>query len=183
MRTVAALVAVLACVASASVLSGLKSDIKHGLRHVEAGLSNLPMCGTLANANAVVAFTFASEGACEAYAANRVLGGSVGGTWSNCTSGTFCTGFSYAVSGTVVGYPVIGVAMFNIGSGSFTFDSADTTKGVVQSYSNSFLPATVQTSGSAITVTGDCSGTYGSFSLPSDPASNTSIWAFNFASC
>jgi len=189
MRSVVLLFAVVVAAAFAGhtaahgVLSKLEDTARRGLRSVEASVGNLPLCGSLAGSSAVVAFTFASEAACENYAANRVFGGSTGGTWSNCTSATYCTAFTYAVAGTVVGHPVIGVSMFNIGSGSFTFDSATTTKIVMQSFSNSYLPPTVQASGHAITMAGDCDNTFGSFSLPSAPASNTSIVAFNFASC
>eukprot|EP00672_Neobodo_designis_P018553 CAMPEP_0174837488 /NCGR_PEP_ID=MMETSP1114-20130205/6782_1 /TAXON_ID=312471 /ORGANISM="Neobodo designis, Strain CCAP 1951/1" /LENGTH=188 /DNA_ID=CAMNT_0016071555 /DNA_START=37 /DNA_END=603 /DNA_ORIENTATION=+ len=186
---VATVVAIVACAFAAAASANLLSKVEHKVERAarvvasEAAVGSLPLCGSLSGSNAVVAFTFASAESCQAYANQQVAGGSIGGTWNNCSSATFCTGFSYGFVGTVVGFPVVGVSMFNIGSGSFTFDSAATTKVATTSYSDSYLPATLQKSGTGITVSGDCGNTYGSFSLPSAPASNTSIWAFNFASC
>jgi len=188
MRALTAVV-VLAAVCAGLAHGDLLKGIRHRLSKLErrakaaAGLRNVadaaPLCGT--PDTATVSFTFTSQSVCESYTSMRALGGRVGSSWSNCSAATVCVGFTNAVSGTVAGYPVVGIAMYNIGSGSIAFDSNATMTSVAQGYSNSYLPATPQSA--SLSFAGDCDNTFGALSVQEYPVSANAVQSFNFASC
>ena len=187
MRTLCAVAAVLllALAAQANILKSVEHEAAKVSRKVRdaTGLQSVvnatPLCGS--PSTATVSFVFSSQSACEAYVSTRSMGGHIGESWSNCTTATVCLAFEHSVSGTVAGHPVLGIAMYNVGTGSIAFDSNATTTAALASYSNSYLGATQHPT--SLTFSGDCSNTYGALTVQQYPVSTTAIQSFNFNSC
>jgi hypothetical protein len=177
--------ALCASMAHANFVRGVNHDLSNVLRKAEraAGFGDVqgatPLCGT--PSTATVSLTFASQGQCEAYATDRIVGGRVGESWTNCSAATICIGFTNSIAGSAAGFAVVGVSMYNIGTGSIAFNTNATAAAALTSYSQSFLPATPhQTS---LAFVGDCDNTFGSLTLQQYPTPVSGVQSFNFASC
>lgn len=161
----------------------LKDELKKELRELERKIG-IPTQATAfcQSTEATVAVTFISPSECTAYSVIQVVGGPQGKSYSNCSFSTYCMTFGSSISGSVKGFSVAGVSLYNVRGGAFELDSSATCNAVQTNFIGEYLVATCNGAQLVLSDAYSCGGSEGaaSFNLP---GSNMSVTTYNLMSC